>query len=82
MLGEVLPYLEVQKENEEEEKNEVEVPNVIGMSKKEAKKIIEDAGLNMEIKEENENTDVVKNQFPKAGIKIKQGTSVIVYIQE
>ena len=36
----------------------------------------------MEIKEENENTDVVKNQFPKAGIKIKQGTSVIVYIQE
>lgn len=82
VLGEVLPYLEVQKENEEEEKNEVEVPNVIGMSKKEAKKIIEDAGLNMEIKEENENTDVVKNQFPKAGIKIKQGTSVIVYIQE
>ena len=81
VLGEVLPYLEVQKENEEEEKNEVEVPNVIGMSKKEAKKIIEDAGLNMEIKEENENTDVVKNQFPKAGIKIKQGTSVIVYIQ-
>ena len=82
VLGEVLPYLEVQKENEEEEKNEVEVPNVIGMSKKEAKKFIEDAGLNMEIKEENENTDVVKNQFPKAGIKIKQGTSVIVYIQE
>ena len=82
VLGEVLPYLEVQKENEEEEKNEVEVPNVIGMSKKEAKKIIEDAGLNMEIKEENENTDVVKNQFPKAGIKIKHGTSVIVYIQE
>ena len=82
VLGEVLPYLEVQKENEEEEKNEVEVPNVIGMSKKEAKKIIEDVGLNMEIKEENKNTDVIKNQFPKAGIKIKQGTSVIVYIQE
>ena len=38
VLGEVLPYLEIKKDNEqEEEKKEVEVPNIIGMTEKEAK---------------------------------------------
>ena len=39
MLGEVLPYLEIKKQNEEEQQ-EVEVPNIIGLTPKEAKKSI------------------------------------------
>ncbi|MGN1327816.1 MAG: penicillin-binding transpeptidase domain-containing protein [Clostridia bacterium] len=92
VLGEVLPYLEVQKDNEqEEEKQEVEVPNVVGMTEKEAKKALEELGLSLEVKEntsseEGEDIEQVDNsqkliteQLPKAGIKIKQGTYVIVY---
>ena len=40
VLGEVLPYLEIKKDNQdEEEKGEVEVPNLIGLTRKEAKNI-------------------------------------------
>lgn len=83
VLGEVLPYLEIKKDNEqEEEKKEVEVPNVVGMTKKEAEKTLEDVGLSMDIREDESNTDNQKNiiteQLPKPGIKIKEGTSVII----
>lgn len=103
VFGEILPYLEVKKDNEEgEEKQEVEVPNLIGMSLKEAKQALTDLGLEIEVKEnevseqakedgtdqnaesgtdgENNTTkDVITKQLPKAGIRIKQGTSIIVY---
>lgn len=91
VLGEVLPYLEVQKDNQqEEEKQEVEVPSVVGMTEKEAKTALEEVGLSLEVKEnssveqsEEEQTDnsqkLITEQLPKAGIKIKQGTSVVVY---
>ena len=91
MLGEVLTYLEIKKDNEqEEEKQEVEVPNVVGMTETDAKKTLEEIGLGLEVKEKQENnaensknnTDeekVITEQLPKAGITIKQGTTVIVY---
>ena len=45
VLGEVLPYLEIKKDNQdEEEKGEVEVPNLIGLTRKEAKKTLEEEG--------------------------------------
>lgn len=81
VLGEVLPYLEVKKNNEEE-KQEVEVPNLVGMSINQAKTALDELGLKIEAKEElDENNKIIK-QLPKAGIKIKQGTSVIVYKNE
>ena len=88
VLGEVLPYLEIERDNEqEEEKKEVKVPNIIGMTKQEAKKALEEVGLSIELREnetdltENSNTEknVITEQLPKAGIKIKEGTSVIAY---
>lgn len=97
VLGEVLPYLEIKKDSDvDEERQEVEVPSVIGMTENEAKKTLEEAGLQMEVKESNEDSEndgnsgslqnnsentknVITEQLPKAGIKIKQGTSVIVY---
>ena len=81
VLGEVLPYLEIKKDNEqEEEKQEVEVPNIIGMTEKEAKKALEDVGLQLEFKKnEGEEKDTITEQLPKAGIKTKSGTTIIAY---
>ena len=46
---------------------------------KEAKKVLEDVGLQLELKEsEGSSIDTITNQLPKAGIKTKQGTSVVV----
>ena len=87
VFGEVLPYLEVPKDNEtdeEKEKNnsQIEMPDVIGMQTKEAKKVLEEAGLEVEIQSnEGEEKDISKEvteQLPKAGIKIKKGTKVII----
>lgn len=84
VFGEVLPYLEIKKDNEEgEEKQEVEVPNIVGMEINQAKKELQSLGLEMEVKESiEENNNKITQQLPKAGIKIKQGTSVIVYQNE
>ena len=86
VLGEVLPYLDIAKDNESEEdvKTEVIVPDLTGKTKAEAKKQLEELGLSIEVKEEQENEVVeedkkIVNQLPKAGIKIKQGNSVIIY---
>ena len=71
VLGEVLPYLEIQKE-EIEEKVEVEVPE-LGLE------------LNYEKKDDikiNEIETKIINQLPKKGIKIIQGNKVIVEIEE
>ena len=82
VLGEVLPYLEVQKDNEKEEdiKNEVEVPNLIGLTLSEAKKELENIGLNIsyESSEEDISNRVISKQVPIAGVKIYEGTNVSV----
>ena len=84
VLGEVLPYLEIKKDNQdEEEKGEVEVPNLIGLTRKEAKKMLEEVGLLIETKESlktnlDDEDETIKSQLPKAGIKIKQGSTVYV----
>ena len=88
VFGEVLPYLEIKKDNEKgEEKQEVEVPNIIGMSAGEAKKVLQDLQLELELRENSEDNKEdssdkekrITQQLPKAGIKIRQGTSVIAY---
>ena len=84
VLGEVLPYLEIKKDNQdEEEKEEAEVPNLIGLTRKEAKKTLEEEGLLIETKESlktnlDDEDEKIKSQLPKAGIKIKQGSTVYV----
>ena len=53
------------------------------MTEKEAKKALEDVGLQLEFKKnEGEEKDTITEQLPKAGIKTKQGTSVVVKNQE
>ena len=82
VFGEVLPYLEVQKDNvsEEDVKTEVTVPNVVGMTIKDAKKALEEVGLGLDYEETEEDVSekVVTKQTPVNGIKIYEGTNVIL----
>lgn len=75
ILSDVLPYLEITKNNIEIIEN-IEMPNVTGLTYEEAKKILNDAGLKY-------NTDlqtgsIITDQLPKAGIQIKVGTEIIL----
>ena len=83
VLGEVLPYLEVKKDNETEEdvKNKVAVPNLEGMTIGEAKKVLKDLNLNLEYNEENtenEEERVITEQVPVSGVEVLEESSIIV----
>ncbi len=65
---------------------EVSVPNIIGLSIKEAEKILKGTGLELSIEgniEENEETvdkenTIIKEQTPIAGIKINKGNTIFI----
>lgn len=79
--GEVLPYLEVKKEeNREEIKRIIEMPDVTGITLNEARNILKELNLDIEISgEENPNAPII-NQLPKKGIQIQEGAKVTLYI--
>ena len=77
--GEVLPYLEVNKQKTVEEITEnVEMPDIIGMNIDEAKKTLKELGLEVEIIGEGE---TVTDQLPKKGIQVNTKTKVTIYVQ-
>ena len=83
VLGEVLPYLEVKKDNEKEEdaKNKVVVPNLEGMTIGEAKKVLKELNLNFEYNEENtenEKERIITEQVPVSGVEVLEESSIIV----
>jgi len=86
ILGDVLPYLQLQQDNENKEIiEEVEVPELRNGNVKEAKKVLKDVGLeietNIEItKEMKEEELIIKEQLPKPGIKVKKGSKISVEI--
>lgn len=85
VLGEVLPYLEVVKDNQKEEdvKKEVVIPNIVGMTVTEAEKELKAAGLELDLDAEgeiNKKEVIVKEQLPKYGIKVYEGTKISVTI--
>ena len=68
----MLPYLELKKDNEQEEEKteEVEVPEIRGLNLQEAKKKLKETDLeitvNREIGEEEKEEDIIiKEQIPK-----------------
>lgn len=81
ILSEVLPYLELEKDKEEEleQVTEVTVPNITNMSVKDAERTLKDLGLQMRINVE-EGIDIsemiITNQTPKEGITINSGTTI------
>ena len=86
ILGDVLPYLQLQQDNENKEIiEEVEVPELRNGNVKEAKKVLKEVGLeietNIEItKEMKEEELIIKEQLPKPGIKVKKGSKISVEI--
>lgn len=61
---------------------EVTVPKVIGKSPKEAKRIVEAVGLQVdavEIFDEQSPADIVVRQDPKAGMLVKEGYTIKIY---
>lgn len=79
----MLPYLELQKDKEQEEDKieQVVVPEIREMNLKEASKILKEVGLevetNIEITEEiNIEETIVKEQIPKPGIKVNKGSKI------
>lgn len=56
------------------------MPNITGLSIKEAEKMLKELGLEINIDEEGvdkENT-IIKEQIPKEGIKVNKGSRIIV----
>lgn len=85
VLGEVLPYLELNKDKEEESQiiEEVEVPEIREMNLLDAKKTLKESGLeiqtNIELTEEMKQGEIIiKEQTPKPGIKVKKGSKISV----
>ena len=81
-----MPYLEVSQGNKDEleEIVEVETPDLINKSIKEAEKIVKEKNLELVIENLKEGDEIDKentiltNQIPKPGIKIKEGSKVYV----
>ena len=80
VLGEVLPYLEFERKKDEEDIEEtIVVPNVIGLTIKEAEVKVKEIGLEIVINEEiDKEYTIVKDQIPNAGIKINKGNQIII----
>lgn len=72
----------MQKDNlsEEDVKKQVEVPNLVGMTLKEAKTTLEKMklGINYESSDEDISNKIITNQTPTDGIKVFEGANVII----
>ncbi len=64
---------------EENLKKDVEVPKIEGLTINEAKKVLKEVNLNITIEgiEEKEGTEIIMQQLPKPGIKVKEGAHII-----
>lgn len=84
IFSEILPYLEVSQGNQDEieQIEEIQTPDIIGKSIKEAEKILKENELEISIDNDSEDLDkentYVKEQTPNAGILIKKGNKVYV----
>lgn len=83
ILTEVLPYLEVSKDDisQEDIKINVEVPNVVGLNYKDAQTAVKELGLELSFRNEGAEISedyVISSQVPAGGVQIMQGSSIIV----
>ena len=87
ILSDVLPYLELTKDNQKEEDilQDVEVPEIRNLNLKEAKNKLKELGLEISLSVElqegaKQEEIIIKEQLPKPGIKVKQGSKISVEI--
>ncbi len=81
LFSEILPYIDAKKNEAAESEEIVEVPNIEGITIEEARKILKDSGLDINIEKDeslNEKETIIKEQLPKKGIKLKSGSKVII----
>ena len=87
IFSEILPYLEVSQGNQDEVEtiNQIQVPELTGKTVKEAKNIAKESGINLIIENEPEELDeestIISEQTPKAGITINEGTNIYCKIE-
>ena len=80
VLGEVLPYLEIKKDNvvEDDAVNKVVVPNIEGLSCADAKKILKELNLSISINDTVENEDyIIQEQIPISGVEVFEQSTII-----
>lgn len=84
MFSEILPYLEVAQGNQDEVElvEQIQIPNVQGLSIIEAEKVIKELGLELSIENDSEEIDkentVVTEQTPKEGITVNKGSKLYI----
>ncbi len=78
IFSEVLPYLNIKKENEES-KQQVKVPELTGKSIKEAEKILKENNLELKTDEGINKEEIIEKQIPEKEILVDEGTSIIVH---
>ncbi len=87
LTEEILEYLRVEREYTEKDKTqmsqEVYVPNVTGLTLKEAEEKLNAFGLKHVVEGTNTNEDaIVYNQTPKADFSVPQSATIILYTDE
>ena len=79
-----MPYLEVSQGNKDEveQVEQVQVPNVEGLSIKKAEKITKEVGLEISIQNDSEELDrentIIKEQSPREGVSVNKGSKIFV----
>ena len=85
VLTETLPYLEVSQDNltKDDVKMMVEVPNIVGLNYKDAKNTLQEAGLQIVLRNEIDDKSVpedfiISSQVPSCGVQVLEGGKIIV----
>lgn len=84
IFSEILPYLEVNQGNKDEveQLEQVQVPNVEGLSIKEAEKMVKELGLELSIENETEDLDkensIILTQMPKEGVIVNKNSKIFI----
>ncbi|MCI8654755.1 MAG: PASTA domain-containing protein [Clostridia bacterium] len=81
-----MPYLKIQQGNPEEVelRNEITIPNIEGMTLKEAEKTLKEYNLQIQInssEEEVDKTKIVTRQMPQQGVTVYENSYIYVDIQ-
>ncbi|MBR3697503.1 MAG: PASTA domain-containing protein [Clostridia bacterium] len=86
ILSEVLPYMGIPSDTTKMVSNDNYlpiVPNLIDKTVSEAKRVLQASGFNVQVNiSTDENTTLVSDQTPKAGIKLEAGATIYLYTAE
>lgn len=86
ILSEVLPYLGIPSDTTKTTIDEEDlpiVPNLVDKTVAEAKRVLSASGFNVQVNiTTDENTTLVSDQTPKAGIKLEAGATIYLYTAE